>query len=296
MIAVAAALLAFAAPASAEVLTGHGTWSPNEGLNGQGDILGATATYDSTTGALILTMTTREAPTDERLAIGAQVGTGSSCAQPAVALSGGYTSPELFTNFLTESGPTEIKPGATNTLSGNTRTLSVTSGVLASRRFGCVELATQDPNPPEPTEIDRVRFTLSWRPGVRACRPDPAAALPGGVRPAPSASTGPAPARLSIAAPKPVTAKVGKWTKVKVRVANPGGTTVGPIAFKAQAPAGVVVKPGSPSLPALLGGQTWTVGLQVKLTEAAKPRSTITLTGTAGALSAGGSVVVKSAG
>ncbi|HEY2055954.1 MAG TPA: hypothetical protein VGH14_18625 [Solirubrobacterales bacterium] len=302
--------LAFAATASAEVRAGEATSPANDAIPGKGDILATTAKYDSSTGGVTVSLTTREAPGEKQeLTMAAVLGrpTEGVCnlnptqvqldALPLMQIAA-QAAPVGPTPSV-ESPPSWIEIGEDQTIdglglakksvTGATTTLSALSPELANKPFTCatvvVQTALEIPvNPKEemkvPETLDEVSFLLNTLP-----EPPPA------PKPTP-----PAPAALSFAKSKPVTAKIGKWTKVKVKVANSGGTSVGPIAFKAKAPTGVIVKPGSPKLPALLGGQTWTVNLQVKVTEKAKAKSWITLTGTADSLTATGSVVVKSAG
>jgi hypothetical protein len=302
--------LAFAATASAEVRAGETTSPANGAIPGKGDILAATAKYDSNSGATTFTMTTREAPGEKqelstfavlgRPKDGVCVGDLSQLSEPILPLMEIIAQGTPAGMTTVESLPSWIEIGedqkiaalglAKRSVDGATTTLSATSSELANKPYSCATIVTQTapefPQNPEkeppiaPETLDQVSFLLNVLP-----EPPPV------PKPAP-----PAPAALSFASSKPVTAKTGKWTKVKVKVANTGGTVVGPIAFKAKAPKGVIVKPGSPKLPALLGGQTWTINLQVKVTEKAKPQSTITLTGTSGSLTAMGSVVVKSAG
>jgi hypothetical protein len=303
-------VLAFAATASAEVRAGEATSPEDTAIPGKGDILAATARYDSSSGGVTFTVTTREAPVEKQeLSMAGVLGrpTEGTCnllqlqvpSLPLMEINAQGTptgSPTL------ETPPTWIALGEDQKIDGlglaersvaeTTTTLSASSSELADKPYSCatIVLQTVPPLPMKPGEeveapeiLDEVNFLLSTLP-----EPPPAPKTP---QPA-----APAPAALSIAKAKPLKARTGKWTKVKIKVTNTGGTAVGPVAFKATAPAGVLVKPGSPKLPALLGGQTWTVALQVKLTEKAKSKSTITLTGTAGALSATGSVVVKPAG
>jgi hypothetical protein len=303
------AALALAATASAEVRAGETTSPENPAISGKGDILKATASYD-TTGAITFNITTREPfGENDELNVAGVLGqpyegncrfsetSGLQIVPPLVEIYAIGRNPE-FPEVHTPPSWIELNEGAetgglgraTRTLDGTTTTLKATSSELAAKPFTCAFIAIQTPGTAPtsetpgkaPVTLDEVSFLLSTVPTPPA-------------PPAPPAPQPPTPA-LSIATPSPVTAKAGKWTKVQFKVANPGGAAVGPIAFKAKAPAGVIVRPGAPKLPALLAGQTWTVNLQVKLTEKAKPKSTITLTGTSGALTATGSVLVKAAG
>jgi hypothetical protein len=174
---------------------------------------------------------------------------------------------------------------AAKSLDGVTTTLSAKSSeLLANKPYGCALVIIE--KPPAENELPKALDELSFALDVRVPTPTPPQPLV------------PAPAALSLAKLKPLNLKTGKWRKVKIKLSNPGATAVGPIAIKAKAPAGVVLKPGSGKLglPSLLGGQTWTVSLEVKLTEKAKSKSTLSLTATATGLSAHRSVVVKSTG
>jgi hypothetical protein len=63
----------------------------------------------------------------------------------------------------------------------------------------------------------------------------------------------PAAALLSLGKLKPLSVKAGKWTKVKLKVTNTGGTAAGPLQVKAKAPKGVIVKTGTTKVPAASG-------------------------------------------
>jgi hypothetical protein len=293
--------LAFAATAAAETRAGEATSPVNAAISGKADILAATARYDSTAGTASFTVTTREAPgVSEELEMVGMLGRPKEGACNVTNLMQ-VTLPlmEIIAPGLSPLAPEppapswieineEMKIGgfgpATKSLNGTTTTLSAKSDeLMVNKPYTCAVVAVAEPatEAEEPSVLlDELSFLLNTLPAP------------------PTIPTGPAPGALSLAKTKPLKLKTGKWTKVKVKLSNVGGTAVGPVAIKAKAPAGVVLKPGSGrlKLPALLGGQTWTVTLQVKLTEKAKPKSTISLTGTAASLTATGSVVVKSTG
>jgi hypothetical protein len=301
--------LALAATAAAETRSGEATSPVNEAIPGKADILSASASYD-TAGKATFNMTTREAPGEKQeFTVTGFLGrpsSGGTCQLTSVTelpvAPFLQISAQAITSTVTvvESPPTWLEFGedmkisgvglATKSIAGTTTTFIAKSDEqMQNKPFSCASVIVQSPQEIgesgelKPSEtLDEVSFLLS------NITPTP-------IPPAPAV---PAPAALSLAKLKPVSAKAGKWTKVKVKVTNTGGTSVGPITVKAKAPAGVVLKPGSGQLklPALLGGQTWTATLQVKLTEKAKSKSTISLTGTAAGLTAGGSVVVKAAG
>jgi hypothetical protein len=295
-------VLAFAATAAAETLSGEGTSPVNNEIPGKADILSATATYDSTAGTVSFNVTTREAPGErEELQMVGALGRPKEgvC---SINLSQ-ITLPvmEIILPGVSPLAPTaepipswlEINEGgkiggfgpATKSLNGTTSTLSAKSTeLLVNKPYTCAVVAVEKPGSEKeaPKLLDELSFPLN----IRQAAPSP---------PKPSVPT---PGALSLARSKPLKLNTGKWTNVKVKVSNTGGTAVGPISIKAKAPAGVVLKPGSGKLglPSLLSGQTWTVTLRVKLTEKAKSKSTLLLTATATGLSATGSVVVKSTG
>jgi hypothetical protein len=307
------AALALAASASAETRSGEASSPVNPAISGKADILAGTASYDATTGSISVGLTTREARGEgEETAVFAALGrpkdgacgltfSASVPPEPMITLPAVQISaPESNPSFPINQPPswfevTGISPEgfseaggfgrAFRSIDGTTTTLKANSPELTGKPFTCAAIAIQSvPTIENPTlaTLDELSIPL-------ITQPEPAAA----PKPQPQVPT---PGAISFATSKPATAEVGKWTKVKVKVTNGGGTAIGPITFKAKAPKGVIVKPGAPKLPALLGGQTWNVVLNVKATEAAKARSTITLVGTSGALSASGSVVLKTAG
>jgi hypothetical protein len=64
LLAVAAAVLVFAAPAAAEVRTGHANAPEFDAEPGEADIVAASASYDTSTGAVTFTVQTRDAPSE----------------------------------------------------------------------------------------------------------------------------------------------------------------------------------------------------------------------------------------
>jgi hypothetical protein len=293
--------LAFAATAAAETRAGEASSPVNDEISGKADILAATARYDSTAGTVSFTVTTREAPgASEELEMVGLLGRPKEGVCNVNLTQITLPAMEIIAPGLSPLAPEAPPPSwielseegkiggfgpAKKSLNGTTTTLSAKSDeLLVNKPFTCAVVATAKPGSEKvPSELlDELSFPLNVLPAPP-------------TTPTPS---GPAPGALSLAKSKPLKLKSGKWTKVKVKLSNPGGTAVGPVAIKAKAPVGVVLKPGSGQLklPALLGGQTWTVTLEVKLTEKAKPKSTISLTGTAAGLTAQGSVVVKPTG
>jgi hypothetical protein len=175
---------------------------------------------------------------------------------------------------------------------GTTTTLIASSPQLVEKPYDCALVAVTEFNGGVPKEFDEVNFPIS----VPAPPNTPTTTSGGGTGPAigtPSATPSAAPGLLSFLKSKPLMAKAGKWTTLKLKVANTGGTAVGPIAIKAKAPGGVVLRSKTVKLPALLPGQAWPVTIQFRLTAKAKKKSTITLTGASGSLIATGSAVLK---
>jgi hypothetical protein len=311
MLALAATLaLALAASAAAETRGGETTAPQNPAVAGTSDIVGASARYDATAGSISVGVVTREPRSQtDATSVVAELGRPK---EGVCSLAPGVTpaiefpivqiyAPAFNPQFpevhspptwveLTESTETGGFGRANVSFEGTTTTYKATSPELQGKPFSCAVIAIQTAatiEHPLSETLDEVSFPL-------AVLPEPAPA------PQPKPAPGPAPAALALAGPKPVRAKVGakKWTKVTFKVSNSGGVAVGPLAFKATAPKGVLVKPtsGELKLPSLLGGQTWPVSLYVKLTSAARPKSTISLTGSAGALRVTGSAVVRAAG
>jgi hypothetical protein len=286
--------------------TGEGTSPPIPGLPGEAEVIAGTANYESTTGTVTMSITTAGLPVAEsELTVGgALLTTSRPCDRAALEPPAGGGFPEVLPAFEIRSvyteteeetpiwvsiesfssvGPEDGGP-ATKSVSGTTTTLSATTDLAANRPYDCAFVSVNE-NGGEP--IDYVFFPIAVPP-VPPVTPPAVAPAPAVVIPAPAAL-------LSLAKLKPLSAKTGKWTKVKLKVTNSGNAAAGPVAIKAKAPKGVVVKPLTTKLPALLPGQSWTVVLEVQLTAKAKKSSTISLTGTLPGLTATSSVVIKSA-
>ncbi|HEY2478596.1 MAG TPA: hypothetical protein VGI17_07685 [Solirubrobacterales bacterium] len=295
---VAVALLALAAPAAAEVRTGQITSAVDEMISGEADLLGATASYDSTTGSVTFTVTTREAPllTDETLALGVGLATGATCTDPLMAIAGRFDE-EGTATWRERLGPgveTEPMP-AIKSISGAITTLSASGSTLENRPYVCAQafVAEIGPAPEERLKepfLDEVSFPISGPPKSIP----PPSSPPTTTIPTPT----PKPAALAIGTPHPLKLRTGRWRKVVVEVSDPGDTATGPVTLKMKASAGVVLKPrsGRLKLPALQPGQTRTVGFRVKLAAKAKARSTIALTATAPGLIAKASMMVRALG
>ena len=191
-------------------------------------------------------------------------------------------------------GPGEEKelPAGRSYSGTATTTLSVTSPLLADRTYNCALLmaAIQRHGEKEAGGASWMFFPVS-----------PAPATPSGTgggtatvtAPSVAAPKGP-PAALTIAKPKTTTAKAGKWATVRVKVVNNGGTTLTGGSLRVKPVRGVNVKPESQKLPVLAPGASWTVSVNVQLTEKAKAKSTLGLVASGpGATTGTGSLVVK---
>jgi hypothetical protein len=308
--------LAFAASASAEVRTGEASSPVNLAVTGEEDLLHASAGYDSRTGSLVVEATTREAPGPEPK-VGVITGLATvkgACdkslfgtSEPAypqllvLSFDEGEGEPntprEWRTSWLTfegEGAPGDSGPGSWSQ-EGTTATVAATAAAAVGRPYNCafVSIGTLNggpeengesvlfpiavPTPPEPPKPVEITKTVT----VTKDAPAPPPAAPG---------------NLQIARSKALSPKPGKWARTSFKVTNTGGTAIGPIAIGAKAPAGVQAQPLQSKVPALLPGQSWSVGLRVRLTAAAKASSTIALTADGAGLTAKGSVTVKSAG
>lgn len=285
--------LAFAATAAAETKVGEATSPVDTSIPGEVDLLNGTAKYDSATGIATFTATTRQAVGSEGHKevefFGALLTTKGGCSAAEVESSPPYP---VFGTEAPVEGPVSIwfalendseSPGpetegsATKVSNGATPTIIAASAKAVSKPYNCAEVGVGEGTG---APLDYVVFPISVPP---APTPAPAPVVP-------------APAALSLAKPKGLQAKAGKWVNAKVTITNTGGTAVGPVAIKATAPKGVTIRPGKLTLPALLPGQSWTTTIQVKLGATAKSKSTISLTGSSGSLSVNSSFVAKLAG
>jgi uncharacterized membrane protein len=112
--------------------------------------------------------------------------------------------------------------------------------------------------------------------------------------PAPAPPPASAPPVLSIAKPKALKLAVGKSKTIRVKVSNAGATATAPGSLRVKAPTGVVVKPERQQIPTLAPGRSFSLSVRVELTVKAKPKSTVSLTGTApGVVTAKSSLVIK---
>jgi hypothetical protein len=308
LIAAAVALLAFAGTAAAETKIGEGTAPVNPAIPAEADIVKATASYDSTGGAVNFTVTTVAEPNPGTEADPSELGliadlltTSLPCTEsllsteavfPLLGISAPYRADEEPEAGITESlaggaGEITLEP-VTRSVTGVTTALSVTSSLAAGRAFDCAAIAATDEGSPTnwlffPISVPVVPVT----PVVTTTTPPAAAAAP---------APAPAPGALSIAKSKPLKLKVGKSRTVKIKVTTTGATATGPGSLRVKAPAGVLVKPERQKLPVLQAGETWTLAVRVQLTPKAKKSSTLSLVGAAGTVTAKSSLVLKLAG
>jgi hypothetical protein len=295
--------LLFAVGADAETKTGEATSPVASSLPGEGDLLAATASYDSTSGSARFEITTREAPIagSKFFESGTLLKAKGPCILssiesegfffPAFGIAAEYRG-EWETQTLTFQGPEELetRPGV-RSVSGATVVLTGADPKVIGQLFDCAVVGVERPE--EGGEMglkDVIAFPIAAPPPVVLTPPTPAA-------PAPSSSPTPAPgpAVLSIAgAKKPLKLRGEGFRKVKVTVTNTGGTASAAGQLKVKAPKGVVLKPsnGKLALPVIAPGRSVTVFVKVELTEDAKAKSTLSLSGTAGTLRFRSSLVV----
>jgi hypothetical protein len=285
-------LLVSAAPATAETRTGEATSPVNASIPGEADILGATASYNSDAGTMIFTLRSREEPQP-----GSEFVTIAALGRPKEGAcsytTGQITYPVSYifaarkpeTEFgvsafwktideFSEEPVTEAEP-ASNVLSGATSTLVAASSELAGLPYTCavIAIAQYGPESPKPVAVDEISFPIS---GPPAPLPSPTPETKSQTTTNASSGT------LSVPKRQTVKLKREKWTKVQLKISNPGSGPTGPIALKSLAPRGVVLRFGTGKLavPALGAGETWTVSYWVRATEKAKPMSTVSLTAT----------------
>lgn len=287
------AALAFAATAAAETRVGEVTSPGVAGVEPEANILKANVTYESTAGSAVFNITTAAEPQAE---VG---GVPSSYAMlaglfdaagecdyallendqiipPGLEITAPYKSATAEATIVTKNS--SILGTATKSVSGDTTTLSFTSGAIANHEMNCAVVATGSGSEP-----NFLFFKV-------AAPPAPVVTTPTVTTPTPTPT-----AALSFAKPKSLNLKAGKWQKENVKISNTGAVAAGPISIKLKAPKGVVLQPasGSLKLPALLAGQSWTVTFQVKVTAKAKKSSTVSVSGAGPGISATSSFTIK---
>jgi hypothetical protein len=308
------AALTLTSAASAEVRTGEASSPVNAAVPGEADLLHASATYDSRTGSVDFDVTTREAPGSEpKFTTFAGLATvNGPCdaslfgtqepSYPTLTVVSSFAALEpgsplhwitAWTALEAEGGPGPETSGLGSwSLEETTATLAATAGPATGKPYNCAVVNIGTGGAPEPAG-ETLLFPISVPKPVEPPKPIEVTKTVTVTAPAPPAPAAAAPAKLTIAKAKALSATSGKWTKASVVVKNTGGTAVGPITVKAKAPAGVEVQPSQMKVPALLPGQSWSVGFRVKASDNAKASSTVALTASAGGLTAKGSLVLR---
>jgi NPCBM-associated, NEW3 domain of alpha-galactosidase len=333
LIAACAAILAFAATASAETRTGESASAVSEGTaSPETTILNAGASYDTTAGSFRFNMTTAAEPqvTSKNL-ISVLLDTAPECnagpeALTAAVFSGGKL--VLLSGRYSESAVPAIELDlaglfgggiggegivglGTKAVAGTTTTISVTSPRLTEGTYNCavgivaeeVETTKKEQEEIEKEE-EEVRHGEKAKVEKEGAKPkgESYIAVPLKGQPAPPAqpataapapASPPAPPALSIAKPKPLKLKVGKSKTVKLKVTNTGATASAQGSLRLKPVKGILVKPETQKVPPLAAGASWTVSFQVQVTKKAKASSKLSLIGTAPGVSAKGSLVVK---
>jgi hypothetical protein len=319
--------LALAGTAAAETRAGESSSPTASGsrVDPESQIVKATGSYDTSTGATSFAITTQAPPqskiegdynpsTIEIELFTAPSGCtiaaleSSPVAAPVVGIDAKYGDGVGFALYVENES---VDPGSESLLlgptekvvDGATTTLSIASARIANQGFNCATVGVlaiptekekeEEKKEKEEEKTGRVFGSASFVIVALNALPTPPAPVVNNPPPPPA----PPAAALSIAkAKKPLKLKVGKWKTVKVNVANTGGTATAPGLLQLKATKGVIVKGGKQKLPVLVPGGTWTVSYEVKLTAKAKKTSTLSLAGTAGTVTSKSSLVLKLAG
>jgi hypothetical protein len=305
LLAALTALLIFATASSAEIRTGESTTveSVEGSPSAEATLVKSSASYDTSNGAESFTVTTAARPSAETggkpsttLMAAEAVSDPSGCKDPK--LLNGIVTPmarliNIYGNPASAEGLFIESPLAlpvalptVMTVSGATTTLSTTSSEIEDQSFNCAVVSvgeedgagsfmifplTAPPEPPHP----------------------PASAPPAPPTPAPAASVAPGPPVLSIVKPKPLKVRVGKSKTVQIKVSNTGGTATARGTLRVKGVKGVLVKPETQKLSALAPGASRSVSVRLEVTEEAKEKSTLSVTGTASGATAKASLVVE---
>lgn len=289
------ALLVFAATAAAaETLTGESTAPFTEGEpDPQVTIVKGAASFETASGHVVFDVTTAEAPSMSSPFRSVIAGlTTSPCSPPTSLertvdqLGFGFPVLSIGSNYqtvtaeaTTGSSSALVHLPASKSISGMTTTLSVTAGNLVEAEFKCAVIWTEAGG-------GGSAMTFPIKP---APEPAPATAPAPATTPAPI----PAPPVLSIAKARPLKVKAGTWKTVHIKVTNTGATATAQGSLRVKAAKGVLVKPEVQKLPIVTPGASFTLSVRVKLTEAAKTKSTLAVTGTAPGITGTGSIVLK---
>lgn len=194
---------------------------------------------------------------------------GAKLSAPGAGFTTSYAS-ALATGKVATSPTESVEVGVLKEISGNTTTLSLSSGVVANASLNCVFILISGPAGGGVTAFP-----------LKAPPPPPPPPVPG------------PPAKLVIAKPKAVKLGVGKWQTVKVKVKNTGGTTLTKGSLRVKPAKGVYLKPETQKLPVLAPGDSFALSVRLQLT---KPKAKTTLSITAkgaGAITGTSSLVLK---
>ena len=197
----------------------------------------------------------------------------------------------------------EAKPvTAAKSVSGTTTTFTGTSSEIANREFDCAIVGASDSEEFQVGEGEGRGSSFIAVPLVTQAEPPPPPAsgpsasgpsAGGSQAPSTSGAAAPLPPVLSIARPKPLTLRSGRWRTVSVKVTNTGAGASDAGSLRLRAPKGVLARPERQQLPALAAGRTFTVSFRVRLTGQAKHKSTVSLTASAAGVSASASLALK---
>jgi hypothetical protein len=306
--------LASAGGANAEILSGEAAFPVIPSIEPEANVVGGRAEYDRTFGSVRFAVTTAAPPLAEPGGepsgnlLGAFLGDMTGGCDLASLEHGDFVAPLLVltayyrdpfgTAYLENSpdDPSEADGYPSKSVSGATTTLAYTSSRAVGKEYNCAAIAVASPG-----------TTLAWDffPIAVPSPPPPAEPAPSGSQgstpssPSPAAgpptpATGPGAPILSIAKPKPLTLKAGRWRTVKLTITSTGTAGIGRGSVRVKAPKGVSVKPETQQLPALAPGKSWTVSVRVQPSEKAKRKSILPVIASApGAPSVTGSLVLK---
>jgi hypothetical protein len=297
LIAALAALLVFAATASAaaETRTGESTTASIVGApSPEAVLVKSTASFETATGSAVISFTTAAPPdpASNNEMIGGFSTQECSSTPPSSFNTESAILPLLASSplLLIISSPSEQAEGITGTtsspvpllvlrsVSGATTTLALASPSLVEAGYKCALIFVEE---------ETGAGSLMTVP-IKGPPPPPPAPV---VAPAPAPL--PAPAVLSVAKPKPLKVKAKTWKTVHVKVSNTGATATTQGSLRVKAAKGALVKPEVQKLPVLTPGATFTLSVRVQLTGTAKPTSKLPVTVTAPGVSATGSIVLK---
>jgi hypothetical protein len=295
------ALLVFAATAAAaETLTGESTAPFIQGEpDPDGTIVKGAASFETASGHVVFDVTTAEAPSMSTPGAVIAGLTTSPCSPPTSledtlhqlafsfpVLSIGSNYQTVTAEATTGSSSAPVHLPASKSISGMTTTLSVTAGNLVEAGFKCAVIWTEAGG-------GGSAMTFPIKPAPEpAPATAPAPATTPATTPAPAPPI-PAPPVLSIAKARPLKVKAGTWKTVHIKVTNTGATATAQGSLRVKAAKGVLVKPEVQKLPIVTPGASFTLSVRVKLTEAAKTKSTLAVTGTAPGITGTGSIVLK---